>query len=291
MVKIKSFNYKLANKIHNNFYDYSKVKYVGNEEKVIIICPKHGKFLQSPLNHITKQNGCRICGIERQIKKQTYTLNWFITEAKKIHGTNYDYSLSKYVNTKTKLIIVCRIHGKFKQQPEKHIHEKNGCPKCRSHKTSLRCRHTTAKFFEKASKIHKNKYDYSLVKYKTSKDNVIIICKNHGQFKQAPSNHLAGKGCSKCSHIISKQETMWLNSLKIPNRFRQKTIIINNKRYKVGAYNEKTKTIYEFFGFFWHGHPKYYNKNKLNPINKKKYGDLYKITLNKIKIFKKNGIN
>jgi hypothetical protein len=45
---------------------------------------------------------------------------------------------------------------------------------------------------------HKGKYDYSLVEYSTSKENVTIICKVHGPFKQSATGHLSGSGCSKC---------------------------------------------------------------------------------------------
>ena len=31
-----------ARKIHGDKYDYSKVNYVNNRVKIIIICPKHG---------------------------------------------------------------------------------------------------------------------------------------------------------------------------------------------------------------------------------------------------------
>ena len=57
-----------ANKVHNDHYDYSKVKYINSQTPVIIICPKHGEFLQRPLRHLAG-SGCRYCGIEH--RKQT----------------------------------------------------------------------------------------------------------------------------------------------------------------------------------------------------------------------------
>lgn len=59
-----------SNKIHNNQYDYSKVKYVNSKEKVCIICPKHGEFWQRPSKHLMGQ-GCPICkesALENKIK-------------------------------------------------------------------------------------------------------------------------------------------------------------------------------------------------------------------------------
>ena len=51
---------KLAKKIHGNKYDYSKVEYKNYENKVCIICPKHGEFWQTPDNHL-HGHGCPIC--------------------------------------------------------------------------------------------------------------------------------------------------------------------------------------------------------------------------------------
>lgn len=57
-----------ANKVHNHKYDYIKTQYVNNRTKVLITCPEHGDFWQTPLSHI-RGHGCPICGKEQQ--KQT----------------------------------------------------------------------------------------------------------------------------------------------------------------------------------------------------------------------------
>lgn len=49
-----------ARKTHGWKYDYSKVDYKGVDEKVCIICPKHGEFWQSPYCHL-KGHGCPKC--------------------------------------------------------------------------------------------------------------------------------------------------------------------------------------------------------------------------------------
>ncbi len=59
---------------------------------------------------------------------------------------------------------------------------------------------TCKKFTEKASKIHNNKYDYSLVQFKKSKDKIEIICPVHNSFWQTTGNHLNGQGCRKCQY-------------------------------------------------------------------------------------------
>ena len=54
-----------ARKIHGSKYDYSKVNYITNRDKVCIICPKHGEFWQTPGNHIDGRCGCPKCQSSR----------------------------------------------------------------------------------------------------------------------------------------------------------------------------------------------------------------------------------
>lgn len=53
----------------------------------------------------------------------------FIEKARKIHGDKYDYSKVKYIDSNTKVTIICPIHGEFEQRPANHI-SGQGCPKC-----------------------------------------------------------------------------------------------------------------------------------------------------------------
>lgn len=48
--------------VHSNRYCYDFVNYVNQDEKITILCKKHGKFLQSPKHHLRGQ-GCQICNI------------------------------------------------------------------------------------------------------------------------------------------------------------------------------------------------------------------------------------
>jgi len=50
-----------AKLMHADFYDYSKVKYKNNAQKVEIICPIHGSFQQTPGAHTNKGSGCPTC--------------------------------------------------------------------------------------------------------------------------------------------------------------------------------------------------------------------------------------
>lgn len=55
---------------HGEKYDYSKTEYLDATTKVIIICPKHGEFMQTPIGHI-RGAGCPKCAsshIEEDIR-------------------------------------------------------------------------------------------------------------------------------------------------------------------------------------------------------------------------------
>ena len=188
-----------AMSVHNDKYDYSKVNYVKSNEKVCIICPRHGEFWQTPNKHLSG-NGCPKCARETLWNKRgRVTTENFIEKAKKVHGDKYDYSKTNYINTKTKVCIICPEHGEFWQNPSTHL-SGGGCWKCGLQRISNVRKYTTEKFIEKAKKIHGDKYDYSKVDYVDSKTKVCIICPKHGEFWQTPNNHINGLGCAECGH-------------------------------------------------------------------------------------------
>jgi hypothetical protein len=180
-----------AKKVHGDKYVYSKVDYTNNKIRVIITCPKHGDFLQTPNNHLSGK-GCRHCGNEQ---KKLYTSNTeeFIKKSQKIHGNKYDYSEVNYHNCKLPITIFCPNHGPFHQTPNGHLNG-SGCPECvRDSQTS-----NTEEFIQKSVKLHGNKYDYSKVDYQGALNKVTINCLIHGDFDQTPNDHLRGCGCSSC---------------------------------------------------------------------------------------------
>lgn len=191
---------KRAKKVHGDKYDYSKSIYAHSETKVIIICPTHGEFLQTPHGH-NKGKGCAECAkIGRRFSKEE-----FIKRANKIHGDKYDYSKSNYVHGRTKIIITCPIHGEFEQIAHSHI-EGRGCKKCGKTKN-------TEWFIHESKKVHGDKYDYTKAIYVGSGKKLKIVCAVHGEFEQIPHGHLGGKGCRKCGFIErdkkKKKDTNW----------------------------------------------------------------------------------
>jgi hypothetical protein len=93
----------------------------------------------------------------------------------------------------------------FTQTVSAHVHQKQGCPNCGRDKqnvTSKGMRLTTEQFTEKANNTHDYKYDYSKTVYVNAKTPIIIICNEHGEFTQRPTDHLHRKtGCPICSAL------------------------------------------------------------------------------------------
>ena len=193
-----------AKKIHGDKYDYSKINYVNSDTKVCIVCPEHGEFWQTPSSHLSGR-GCKLCNKLSNKNTKQLRYNDFIQKAKNIHGNKYDYSKVNYVNSNTKVCIVCPEHGEFWQLPTNHL-KGQGCKVCACIKQSKRSSLSTNDFIKRAQQIHGDKYDYSKVNYINAKTKVCIICHEHGEFWQTPSNHLAGYGCHACSKGKSAKE-------------------------------------------------------------------------------------
>lgn len=49
------------------------------------------------------------------------TTQEFIEKAKAVHSDTYNYDFVDYINTKSKVVIVCKVHGNFLQSPNKHL--------------------------------------------------------------------------------------------------------------------------------------------------------------------------
>lgn len=195
-----------AVEIHGGKFDYSKVEYTGSHNKITIICSEHGEFYQKPTNHLSG-NGCKKCAYQYSHGKYRATsLETFLSQAKEIHGGIYDYSRVKWKNTRTKITIICPIHGEFMQAPQNHIRLKCGCSKCGREIAKAKInKYDTKYFLEQAKHVHGNKYDYSNTQCFNATDKIAINCPTHGVFEQIPVQHLKGSGCPKCHFDLMAQ--------------------------------------------------------------------------------------
>ena len=232
-----------ANKIHNYRYNYSKVKYINNREKVCIICPEHGEFWQGPYKHLIVQ-GCPKCG-----GAQKSNVDEFILKAKKVHGDKYDYSKVEYINNKTKVCIICPEHGEFWQDPHNHLKGK-GCPEC-AESLIKPLKYTTEEFIQKCKENHIIKYDYSKTEYKGMDYKVCITCPEHGEFWQSAYLHFNGSDCPKCENAVNG-----FKKRKSTEEFIERSKKVHGDKYNYSKTNyitakEKVCIICPKHGEFW----------------------------------------
>jgi len=155
--------------------------------------------------------------------------NYFINQAQELHGNLYIYNEVDYVNSASKIKLICREHGEFYITPNQHLSRKVGCPTCSKIKMGLKRRNTLESFITKANQKHNAKYNYTSVNYNLQNDKVKIICPDHGEFFQTPKDHLSGNMCPRCAKLrISEARrkdptgwkyTEWVKAANISKEF------------------------------------------------------------------------
>lgn len=177
-----------SKKIHNNYYDYSKVICTKFNDRVIIICPVHGEFTQLAYGHITGR-GCRSCANSSQ--------GQFKKTIEEKHSIFYDLKSFSYKGILQLVTCVCPVHGVFEDKADRIV--QRGCKRCRfaiSEKED---------FVAAATAVHGDLYDYvdTDLTDKTSHDKVFVYCKRcETSFDVSITNHIRNKsGCPSCRYI------------------------------------------------------------------------------------------
>ena len=194
--------------LHGNKYGYDKVVYKTNKDEVIITCPKHGDFPQTPNTHL-RGHGCPQCADEKTGDRCRMTLEEFLLRAKEKHGDKYDYSLvtkDTFVDSHTDVEIICQKHGKYEQIPSDHLSGR-GCYWCGKESMVQKQALTRDDVVRRCNEIFGNKYDYSLfTEYHSKKDIIQVICPKHGAWSVRVSNHLYNQsGCPSCKRSFGEE--------------------------------------------------------------------------------------
>ena len=254
---MEKFLKKCYNKFGNNF-DYSEMVYINSATKIKIRCVEHDEyFLQVPSEHLRGKKCCKFCRkktnkiLDKPKKSKTLNNEEFIKRSIKKHGNKYNYSLVNYINSVTKVKIICPEHGEFEQAPASHIRGKN-CKLCAIENTKKKLSFNSENFITKSNIIHNNKYDYSLVDYINSHTKVKIICPEHGEFEQLPYDHIKTHGCNKCTSSVSKIENNindFINSLSLKTIQSSMSIIPSRQ---LDIYIPSHNLAIEYNGLYWH---------------------------------------
>ena len=346
-----------AYSVHGNKWDYSKVNYTNKLTKIIIICPIHGEFKQTPRAHLKSKYPCPKClpphcipnpNSKTALQKKNKPPKPLSLPDEIINGKNiwirYCPKCHKKIICKTKdrktygnknntCCLSCKNIGRIPSNETKNkwsIAQKNYwnnkkrgiiinqymngrvyynehgiwcriCPQCRqemeyarkenaieSEKSNRKC----AKCVGKGGKIiHKRNETTTTGLFLNSLKQWCRKCPRCGKEIQYSSEYWAKKAqkteaiCCICHSTLmsSKGEKLFLDYFNI-----------NVRQQQIGNYlvdGLKNNVIYEFLGDFWHGHPKQYNPNRINPASGETFGKLYEDTIRRFKDLQSFGYN
>lgn len=181
---------------HGDKYDYDNVKYVNCTYKVNITCKICDHTWDTKPYTLWNGHGCPRCA-----KSERYDTESYVRKAKEIHGENYQYHFTKYVDAATPVTVTCLKHGNFETKASSHVGKrKQGCRKCSDERAADSNRYSLEDFVNKANEVHTaHEYDYSKVVYESAHKKVQIGCPHHDFFWMAPAMHLQGQGCTTCA--------------------------------------------------------------------------------------------
>ena len=204
----------------NENYDYSKVNYIKSDIPVEIVCSKHGPFFQQPVHHWSGC-GCPKCAKERMGEQFSFTTEEWIFRAKELHGDDYDYSETIYVNSHTKVKIHCNKCGNdFWQVAAFHLNSGGGCPTCSKKEGANKQKLSWDEFLERSTKVYPpDKYDYSKSEYKNYFTPILIYCNDcNTWFYQSPRTHLDGCCGCECNKFTADKVSLMMNE-RFDNRY------------------------------------------------------------------------
>ena len=168
--------------------------YTTSTAKLTFECSYHHIWV-ARASHVLHGSGCPTCA---KVKRRTTTE--FISEAVDKHGSLFDYSLSHYVNMKTKVDIICSQHGTFSKTPDHHLRGA-GCPKCvleaKSKKQTLSQIDAQKRLGSGGIKL--------VDKYTNSKAKLTFECSYGHVWTAIAGNVLHRKSCPTCSNTIRAQ--------------------------------------------------------------------------------------
>ena len=133
--------------------------------------------------------------------------NNFISKSNEKYNNKYDYKNIIYINNDKCVDIVCPEHGIFRQSPSNHL--KHGCVKCNK---EIKLNFNFNNFLSKSGITHNYKYFYIKETFLNIKNDVFIICPDHGFFKQNAYRHSRGSKCPKCDIIYRAKSSRLLQS-------------------------------------------------------------------------------
>lgn len=237
---------KALNKVHNHQYTYpSLTSYKGSDEKIEVICPKHGAFYPTINTHLNGSK-CKRC-------IQESNPNTILERMKAKHNGFYsEYDMEGYSNTDSSIKIKCPTHGWFTMRAGYHALG-GRCLKCITDEQHVPINVIRQRAFE----VHNFRYkEYDFSDYTNARSKLKVKCPIHGWFSQNVRSHLRGCGCPKCKMSKGEREIMkFIDSHEwIYQHSFEDCLYMNERKLWFDFYSPSHKIAIEYQGY-QHYHP------------------------------------
>ena len=212
---------RLAAEVFDNKYTYELPEKILSSTKIKAYCPEHDQyFWPNPNDHFRKRTGCPQCGDDKHpgngLKERgpLASLEKLVGLLKEVHGDKYDYSqVTLPNNTKETIRVICpkEGHGVFTPSVVNHLYAKTICFKCSREARTIhpkvetpeelrRYKWTPERFYEEATAIHGDKFEYELPEELKASAKVRARCRIHDVwFTPNIGDHIyKGSGCPEC---------------------------------------------------------------------------------------------
>lgn len=174
-------------------------------------------------------------------KGAIWTKEEFIKEASRVHNNKYDYSKVQFIDSSTKVCVICPKHGEFYVSPYHHM-VGIGCGRCADDKMKEKYQNIRMEKLKELSDKFPN-LDFSK-SYPTKQNaKMLVTCKKHGDFYTTLSSllHKSKYGCPKCANEASS-----LKQRNTKEKFIEESNKVHNYKYnydKVEYKNLRSKII------------------------------------------------
>lgn len=237
---------EISKEKHNNYYDYSLVTSLNRDTdgNVEIICPVHGVFKQHFRSHM-KGQGCPKCAHEYVNSLKVQGFEGFKKKVEEKYGDRFILNESTYVDSSTKMEIICREHGPFMITPNNFLRG-HKCPRCNDSKLeteiSTLLKKNEIEFIQNANKSTFEWLGWQHIDFYLPKYNVAIECQGGQHF--TAFERFGGKDGLKKRIQLDKNKKQLCEENKI------KLLYYNNiKKYDsfLGekVYHDKTELVNE----------------------------------------------
>lgn len=186
-------------------YDCTKDTFIGLRKPCKFHCNLHDSdFYTQPIYHLNnKFGGCKKCESDFKSEIKIKSREKFIEEViNKFGNDRFTFNNTEYKGQSEKTIITCKKHGDIEIIPKDFLKTQYGCKKCAYENRFI----DIDNLLHRLKEIHGDTYIYNDISYNGMFNDVEIVCKIHGKFKQTPHNHLSGQGCPICNS--SKKENI-----------------------------------------------------------------------------------